>query len=325
MDQHRWLPSVTWGPEGPEAREHAAVFVLADARKVLVFGGSGYAPYLDPLNDAWSFDLESGTWSTAAMKGDIPGGGGSRKVAAVSARAAFLFGGYGFRSTPNAELFRVDFGDGSLTFTRVPQANPPPARSLHGFVYDDQADRFVLFGGVGLAPLDDLWTMKLDGGTAVWTQHSQAVGPSPRYGFFYCNDARRGRLLLFSGAQGTTSIDAARDTWALDLRSEPMTWALLSEGVSSPPGRRNGCMAFDPDESRLFVFGGTADGRSTEPGLFVLDARPGQEAWSLLKLDGEPPLRSSGMGFYDPATRLIYMGFGNTTREVFRDWTAIRY
>ena len=84
-------------------------------------------------------------------------------------------------------------------------------------------------------------------------------------------------------------------------------------------------MVFDPHESRLFVFGGTADGRNTEPGLFVLEATPGQEQWTLLKLDDEPPLRSSGLGFYDPVTRLSYMGFGNTTREVFRDWTAFRY
>jgi hypothetical protein len=290
-----------------------------------VFGGSGYAPYLDPLNDAWSFDLDSMTWSPAAMRGHVPAGGGSRRVATVSDATAYLFGGYGFKSAPNAELFRIDIRDGSMTFTRVEQENPPPARLLHAFVYDGLTDRFVLFGGVGTAPLADLWTMKLHGRTAVWTQHAQAMAPSPRYGFFYGFDAARGRLLLFSGAQSTTSIDAARDTWVLDVRVTPMSWTLLSEGDSSPPGRRNGCMVFDPHESRLYVFGGTADGRNTEPGLFVLEATPGQEQWTLLKLDGEPPLRSSGLGFYDASTQLSYMGFGNTTRDVFRDWTAIRY
>jgi hypothetical protein len=57
----------------------------------------------------------------------------------------------------------------------------------------------------------------------------------------------------------------------------------------------------------------------------VLEARPSDEQWALLKLDGEPPLRSSGIGFYDPLTRLAYMGFGNTTQHVFQDWTAVRY
>ena len=297
--------------------------VLTEAREVLLFGGSGYAPYLDPLNDAWSFNFESETWRAIAQRGDIPDGGASRRVAIVPGARAYLFGGYGFRGMPNAELFRVDFGDGALSFTRMPQENPPSARALHAFVYDDQADRFVLFGGVGLTPLADTWTMKLDHGTAVWTQHVPVNSPSPRYGFFYGFDVERGRLLLFSGAQGIASIDAARDTWVLDVRTDPPTWTLLDEGDLVPPGRRNGCMALDPSGPRLFVFGGTADGRTTQPGLFVLDARPGQERWTRLELDGEPPLRSSGLGFYDPTTQRTYMGFGNTTRQVFRDWTPI--
>jgi hypothetical protein len=242
----------------------------------------------------------------------------------VSGATAYLFGGYGFRSMPNAELFRVDFARGTLSFQRIPQVNPPPERALHAFIYDDLSDRFLLFGGVGKTPMADLWSMTLESGTAVWTRHDQSVAPTPRYGFFYGFDAQHGRLLLFSGAQGTASIDAARDTWCLDVRSDPMTWTLLSYGESSPPGRRNGCMVFDPEESRLVVFGGTADGRSTQPGLFVLEAKPGHEGWTLLKLDGEPPLRSSGMGFYDPMTRLAYVGFGNTTREVFQDWIPLR-
>jgi hypothetical protein len=325
MDEPRWLPSVTWGLDGPEAREHAAVFVLPESREALVFGGSGYAPYLDPLNDAWSFDLESQTWRPAVVRGDVPAGGGSRRVAETGDGTAYLFGGYGFRMAPNNELFRVDFSDGSLTFTRVPQENPPSPRSLHVFVYDEVAARFMLFGGVSVAPLGDLWTMRIEDGTAVWREQSQAFGPSARYGCFYGFDARHGRLLLFSGAQGTAPIDAARDTWALDVRAEPMTWTLLSEGAACPAGRRNGCTVFDPEASRLFVFGGTADGRTTQPGLFVLEAEPGREQWALLKLDGEPPLRSSGIGFYDPVAGLSCMGFGNTAREAFQDWTAFRY
>ncbi len=130
--------------------------------------------------------------------------------------------------------------------------------------------------------------------------------------------------MLFSGAQGTNPLNAARDTWALDLDPSP-TWTLLMEGDAVPPGRRNGCMVFDPSGPRLIVFGGTANAMTSEPGLWAFDARPGHAAWSQLVLDGEPPLRSSGFGFYDVASDRTLLGFGNSPIKAFRDWGKLGY
>lgn len=322
----RWLDPILWGASGPEEREHASIILDAEARRVLMFGGSGYRPYMTPLGDAWSFDLDTHAWTPIAPTGDIPPPGASRRVATVPGTAtAYVFGGYGAQGIPNNELYRVDFADGGLRFTTVPQESPPARRSLHAFVYDEQTDRFALFGGVNVAPLGDAWTMRIVNGTAVWREIDPWPAPSPRYGTFYGFDAERGRLILFSGAQSTQSINAAYDTWALDLRRDPPSWSQLCAGQPAPRGRRNGCMVFDPDGPRLFVFGGTDDGRTTQPGLFALDARPGHEGWAVLNLEGEPPLRSSGFGFYDMKTQRVFMGFGNTTQHVFRDWAVLGY
>ena len=93
-----------------------------------------------------------------------------------------------------------------------------------------------------------------------------ALSPSPRYGFFYGVDQQLGQLFLFSGAQGTTTLDPAQDTWQLDMRADPPVWQKLLDGAADgvPPGRRNGCAVWDPSGPRLLVFGGTADAKTSE-------------------------------------------------------------
>jgi hypothetical protein len=66
----------------------------------------------------------------------------------------------------------------------------------------------------------------------------------------------------------------------------------------------------DPSGRRLFVYGGTSDGKTTEKGLYVLDLEPGHEAWTKLDLASPPPLRSSGFGFATPEGE-VTCAFGN--------------
>jgi hypothetical protein len=327
----RWVAEQEWSePDGPEAREHGSVIVDADGAQAFLFGGSGYSPYLEPFNDAWRYDIASGAWTSITPSGDVPDPGGSRRVAQIpGTNVAYLFGGYGGTNggTNFNDLHRVTMDGGELVFTEITQNNPPSRRALHAFAYDPGTERFVVFGGAGSALHDDTWIMTLDGDTANWTELTTEVAPSARYGFFAGMDVELGRLVIFSGAQGGNPINPAQDTWVLDMRAEPPTWELLLEGPDSgvPPGRRNGCAVFDPTGPRLFVFGGTADAMTTEPGLFVFDARPGKAAWKELALEAEPPVRSSGFGFYDAVGGRTLLGFGNTSSSVFTDWNMIGY
>jgi hypothetical protein len=156
---------------------------------------------------------------------------------------------------------------------------------------------------------NDVWTMKLVDGRAKWTKLELKGPPSPRYGFFHGYDPERGRLIVFSGVQGGTEVNAFNDTWLLSVRAEPPTWTRWEKG--SPPGRRNGCFVYDAGGQRLLVFGGTKDAKTAEPDLWVFDTRPGEEGWKVWPLPNSPPPRSSGFEFHDPARKRILMGFGN--------------
>lgn len=322
-----WLGRTTWmDAEAPEAREHGAL-ALDEPGRLVLFGGSGYTPYGEVFNDGWAFDTTSHAWTGLTAEGQVPEGAGSRRIAHVAqTKEAYLFGGYSETGGTNKELYRMTVGEGSLQFQEVTQTNAPPSRALHALVYDAVAKRLVVFGGFGFKPLNDTWVGTVEGDSVVWTKLVTDVAPSPRYGFFYGLDEERRRLIVWSGAQDTNPINPAQDVWALDLNVEPPVWKLLLDGTAAgtPPGRRNGVGIFDPTGPRLAVFGGTADGATSEPGLWMFDARPGHEHWDQVAREDEPPIRSSAFGVTD-GTGKMWMGFGNTAQAAYSDIVELGY
>jgi hypothetical protein len=333
IDPLAWKPDLQWsGGAGPVGREHGTFLIDDAARTVILMGGSGYSPQGKALADFWKLDLAKGAWTAVTPQGDVPPPTASaRAVRMPGTTTAYLFGGYtGDGTTDSGDLYRVDYGGGSLVFKKLVQVTPPAPRELHGFGYDPQTHTFVVFGGYSYADdvaLDDTWTMQLSGDTATWARLSGA-GPTGRYGFFYGTDDVAGRFIVFSGAQDPTandSINAAQDTWALDLRKSPPVWTKVLDGseANHAPGRRNGCYVVDPRGPSLYVFGGTSDGTSTQPGLFALDMRPSHEGWSSIDRPDQPILRSSDFGFYDANAGTVSCGFGNSTSGIYTDVATI--
>jgi hypothetical protein len=323
-----WQKRVTWtAPNGPETREHGVFFYDAEAKAAFLFQGSGYAPQLTPLADAWRFDLATGAWSAWAPTGDLPVAGGSRRIASIPGTKKFYaYGGYiGFGATANDDgnLSRIDLADAAHTFTRLTNVGAAPARELHAVAYDAKGEQLIVFGGATTKPtqdvVDDTWSVKVSADTATWTQLKTAKSPTARYGSFTAFDAPSRRFVVWSGAQipdvASDPVNAAQDAWALDLSVDPPAWSKLAPAGEAPKGRRNGCSMPDPSGRRLFVYGGTSDGKTTEKGLFVLDLEPGHEAWTRLDLASPPPLRSSGFGFATEQGE-VTCSFGNDNKPM---------
>jgi hypothetical protein len=328
----QWTQSVD--AMGPTPREHGAFIFDADKDVAYLIGGSGYTPQGTPSADGfWTLDLKTHAFTALPPARTQPPLAASRRVANLpDKKVAYLFGGYTSDSTDVNELWRFDYSGPTPFFTPVSQLNPPPGRELHAFAYDPGTDTFVVFGGYNAQTglLNDTWTMKLSGdaNSASWTQLPGA-GPGARYGFFYGMDEAKGQLWVWSGAQRPTAsdpINASQELWRLDLRASPPAWVRLMGGSEPgiPTGRRNGAFVFDPSVPRLIVFGGTADGMTTVPGLDVLDLSGSAPQWTQLTLDGAPPMRSSCFGFYDANRQQAVMGFGNDA-QVYRDVFGLGY
>jgi len=308
---------------GPPALEHGTFIFDPDARSAFLLHGSGYKPQWKPVEESWKLDLATNTWSQWKPVGETIPGGAARRVASVPERKiAYVHGGYtGFQTTETTvgDLYRVDLADPAKTITKINGGDPSStARSLHTLGYDSKGDQLVVFGGVTETPmqmiLDDTWIVKVDGNNATWTQLKSKKKPDGRYGAFSALDAESRRFIVWSGARQPESqadiVNAAQDAWALDLTTEPPAWTKLEFEGETPLGRRNGCTMHDPIGRRMFVFGGTKDGKTTERGLWVLSLEPGREKWTKLDIAGAPPARSSGFGFTMPDGN-VACGFGN--------------
>lgn len=336
LEAHKlsWKQRVTWTPaKGPQTREHGAFFRDDGAKAVYLLQGSGYSPQFVPIADSWRFDLAAATWAPWTPTGDVPPPGGSRRVAPIPGGARFYaYGGYvGSDKTADddPDLYRVDLADTAHTFTRLKSVGAGPRRELHAVAFDPKSERLVVAGGVSAKTqevYEDAWSITIDGDTATWTA-IPGKGPTGRYGSFTAFDAESQRLVVWSGAQQfETTLDPvnpAQDAWALDLAVDPPRWSKLAPKGDAPKGRRNGCAMPDPLGRRLFVYGGTADGQTTEKGLFVLDLEPGREAWTKLDLANAPPIRSSGFGFATPEGD-VTCAFGNDDRA-YADVTYLGY
>jgi len=314
-------PWIEWDDgDGPEAREHASVMPDPERDRAVVFAGSGYAPQLSPLADAWALDLETGDWAEIDVEGDPPAGGGSRRAAPDGGGGFLLWGGYGAGFEVSQDLQRATLRDGAIRFDQIEQRNAPPARALHAFVRDAERDRWILFGGVSSqAMYDDVWAMRLEGGVAVWERIDVERGPGERYGFAYAFDAEGDRLVVVSGAVPAQGLLCAPDAWALEFGGDTPRWTLLTGDGDAPAGRRNPLWAFDPEARTLVVTGGTADGRTVVPDVVRLDLAADPPRCASAEPAGDAEIRASGSGFFDAARGRFVLGFGNNASGVNRD------
>jgi hypothetical protein len=246
----KWLERKTWTNEGPVAREHGALVVDAAAKRILLFGGSGYSPQGTPLDDSWQFDLVSETWTELTPTGDVPPGGGSRRVAQVPGQSvAYLFGGYGQGFANFDDLYRLDYSSGSAAFTELTQNNPPPARSLHGFAVDGQTQRLFAFAVLGPDPT--ICGLRRSTATPRPGPRSAERRTQPALRLLLRRRRKRGPLVLFSGA--TSGV-------CLTPRATP--------GLRSARGSADLTLLLEGDAARPDVATGASDG-SGGPRLFV--------------------------------------------------------
>ena len=172
---------------------------------------------------------------------------------AYSTQAArhVLFGGstwYG----PGEDTWSYDYA--SNTWTNLdPTAHPSP-RPGAAMAYDQESNRFVLFGGSpGYVPSDETWVYDPTANT--WIDMAPAVRPQGRFWTSMAYDAPADRIILFGGhlMDGGLAPVENDETWAYDYNTN--SWTDM-DPASRPAGRFLHAMTFDSRDGRTLLQGG---------------------------------------------------------------------
>ena len=191
-------------------------------------------------------------------------------------------------------------------WTEMSPAHKPPPRRDAAMAYDPEHQVVVLYGGrvadqAEGHPASDTWIWN----GRDWAEVSEGnSGPGNRAGPRMVTAGNR--VLMFGGSIGNASYFG--DAWAWD----GVAWSRIDHGPA-PQGRGDAAIAWDPDDSSLFIYGGLGIRPDAGPGNLGL---PLGDAWSLkngawrqLPAPGRP-VAAEGNAIWDRQTKSVVVMFG---------------
>ena len=279
------------------------------ARRMVIFGGWSGSLY-NSLNDTWTLDLSTNTWSQVSTTGGPPATrAGHVGVYDSSRHRMVVYGGHNWWTSWRNDTWALDLS--SNTWTQLSTTGgPPPVRYGHRGFYDRARDRFTIFGGYagGSSNRNDTWSLDLS--TLVWSEITTTGGPpSPRHSFAAAYDPGNDRFVIAGGTWGLA------DAWVLYLDSH--TWTQVS---SAPQTFYAVGSAFDDETGWMIVVGGQ-HGMPPESNALVYDVW--NNRWLLVEVASPtPPERGNEVpsAIFDPVgQRTIMFGGGTSLSATFND------
>jgi RHS repeat-associated protein len=290
-----WTPIETSG--GPAGLRRAAAAYDAATNRLVVHGGC-VGTCESALADTWVLSNANGLggppeWTLVTGAGPGPRVGAAAAYDAASGRLLVFGGSDGSAGSERNDVWSLGGVDGSgpLAWTPLPVAGAAPApRQSSSAVYDPEARRLVVFGGLDgdAHALGDVWVLTGAGGagdTPAWVA-LQPAGPLPgrRFGHAAAFDAAARRMLVFGGttAPAGASNFVFGDAWMLTETGTTAQWIRLSPAGLAPLARFDASAAYSASHNRIVLAGG-ANNRLGDP----------DDVWMLADAMGSLPLVSA--------------------------------
>ncbi len=230
----------------PPARGYHAGAWDSKRKLLWVFGGVGSD--LASRDDLWRFDAKTRHWSQVVASGDAPKARLSPCLH-YSARqdCLILYGGsLGFQQI-KAFTDVWTFAIATNTWSRV--SSDGPGRWQFASAWDDRASRLVVQGGydTDAKPTATTWTW--DAATGAWSHGDEH--PEPLLAQSAVWDDSGERMLMFGGAREGQPGSKVLYSWSKG------DWHTVAQ-QDAPAARAYGCMARDPHDGTLVIFGGVS-------------------------------------------------------------------
>ncbi|HXT34869.1 MAG TPA: kelch repeat-containing protein [Chloroflexota bacterium] len=303
----------------PPGRQDAAMAWDATDRLALVFGGVDSSG-AHPLRDLWAYSPATNGWIARAI-------GPSARFGASAAwdpadRILLVYGGQtglGSGAIYSGDLWAYRPATDSWTVLSTSGApNSPAPRSHAVTVWDESANRFLVFSGeVSESPFqgtNDLWSFTPTGGGSggFWTKLNAnnsactVTCPLPRFGSEGAWDSGAGVLRVFGGQNAAQSV--LSDSWNWVPSGNSGAW-VVENSPTQPAGRAYSAVAYDGLHGAVVVGPGLslANGNMNDAWANL----PNQGGWQPLPIAASPapPTRHLAQWVWDDADS-EYLLFG---------------
>jgi N-acetylneuraminic acid mutarotase len=296
-----WRKLRPWGAPPPTRSAYSVAWDPAASQMLTMSAFLG-----GRSNDLWAYRPATNAWVQPAPSRPAPSAR-QQHAAAWSARAAamFVFGGYRSGSEFLNDLWSYRPATRSW-IPLQPDGTAPSGRSGHTAVWDDRANRLLVFGGYSVQGYHaDLWSYRPD--TNTWEELARnGQRPPPRDEHVAVWDTERGQMLVHGGARDGRPVD---DLWAYLATTD--SWVELEPEDRWPAARFRHTAVWDPDADRMLVFAGYGGGF---PGGYLNDVwsyRPTAKGWERLEplTEGMPASRARHVAVWDSTRqRMLAMG-----------------
>ena len=234
------------GPSFGLAR-HAAVYDSTEHR-MLVFGGryrEGTSGNYTLFNSVWAFDLETESWSQVQTNAGPSARINTSVAYDPTNHRLILFGGNssasGMAYIANDDTWILDLNTNTWSEVFTPSA--PSRRLFAPALWDDERQRFVIFGGAdetaffGTVPyFGEIYSLELSGAQGQWTRLDDPAlaGPDGRFWASLTHDLERDRYIMFGG-HDSLDLGNRNDLWV--FYPEDGVWAVqtLGDAYNLPP------------------------------------------------------------------------------------------
>jgi hypothetical protein len=288
-----WVPLPATPPSPGARRDHSMTYD-GDGHRILLFGGrrAGIA-----MDDLWSFDVATSTWTEVASTRDRPAARFAHTATYDASRKRLIVAtGQGDGERFFNDVWAFDGASGVWRELGAQTTTRPEIRYGAGGAHDLAGNRiFVSHGFTSHGRFDDTWTFDLASET--WTQVATDGDVPIKRCLTRCLWLPAAKRLLLFGGQ-TDATPYLGDFWSLDAAAG--TWTELTPALLPGPRNLYGA-ALHESSGRWYIVGGnTAAGPTDETWYYDIAAA----TWTPVAAAKPPPRRYSpdaaiaGAGLY---------------------------
>lgn len=306
----QWTQLATTGT-APTPRNNASLTYDPVAHRLVVFGGRSSA---GDLNDLWSLDLATTTWTQLTPAGPMPEPRSTHNAVYDPGAQQMLIWSGRLASVFYNDVWALDLATNTW-HKFAPEGVGPNTRYGTGAIFDPVASRLVTFAGfTEEGRFDDTWAFETT--TATWSNLGLVTNPGRRCLHTASYDPLGQRMIIYGGQRN----GSLGDLWSLDLNAH--VWTELTP-ATSPIGRTFPASVYDEHGQRFIIFGGGGPAGIKYGDTWSFDSTTG--VWEEIASTGDAPIaRNGAVGVYlaHESRALFFGGVGTEVR--FNDVWALQ-